>query len=101
MTSSSIFCFLMRLYLNNRKDSVGNLSRMKVLISGINATGVEIGFSFVYCCELVLNVTAKNLILTGVGRVTLHDDKQVQFEDIGGNVRSFPLLSSFMVIHMN
>ncbi len=52
----------------------GNLKKLmglKVLVSGISGLGAEI---------------AKNLILTGVGSVTIHDTKKVTWGDLSSHV---------------
>ena len=51
-------------------ETMGKLIQMKVLISGMKGLGVE---------------TAKNLILAGPGKVTIHDDHVVERKDLGAN----------------
>eukprot|EP01053_Blabericola_migrator_P001951 Blabericola_migrator_1__1950@NODE_152_length_12797_cov_95_608720_g133_i0_p2_GENE_NODE_152_length_12797_cov_95_608720_g133_i0NODE_152_length_12797_cov_95_608720_g133_i0_p2_ORF_typecomplete_len1045_score273_34ThiF/PF00899_21/3e34ThiF/PF00899_21/4_9e65UBA_e1_thiolCys/PF10585_9/7_5e62UBA_e1_thiolCys/PF10585_9/5_3e03E1_4HB/PF16191_5/6_3e17E1_4HB/PF16191_5/8_1e03E1_UFD/PF09358_10/1_4e14E1_FCCH/PF16190_5/2_2e14Shikimate_DH/PF01488_20/4_2Shikimate_DH/PF01488_20/3_8Pyr_redox_2/PF07992_14/0_073Pyr_redox_2 len=51
-------------------DTMSKLVTMRVLISGIQGAGLE---------------TAKNLILAGPGRVTVHDDTLVDQADLGSN----------------
>ena len=51
-------------------EAMAKLIHMKVLISGMKGLGVE---------------TAKNLILAGPGKVTLHDDHLVEKWDLGAN----------------
>jgi tRNA A37 threonylcarbamoyladenosine dehydratase len=56
----------------------GNLKKLmglKVLISGISGLGAEI---------------AKNLILTGLGVVTIHDTEKVDWIDLSSHVRIAP-----------
>ncbi len=51
-------------------EAMGKLIQMKVLLSGMKGLGVE---------------TAKNLILAGPGKVTIHDDHLVEKRDLGAN----------------
>jgi molybdopterin/thiamine biosynthesis adenylyltransferase len=50
-------------------DAVAKQSKCSVFLSGLGAIGVEL---------------AKNIILSGVNRFTIHDSKDVTFEDLSG-----------------
>ena len=59
--------FLMFYFLFSRLDAIKQLSKSACLISGMNGVGVEI---------------AKNIILSGVRTVTLHDDTVTTLMDL-------------------
>ena len=51
-------------------ETMAKLMNMEVLVSGLRGVGIE---------------AAKNLILLGVGSITIHDNAVVQVQDLGSN----------------
>jgi molybdopterin/thiamine biosynthesis adenylyltransferase len=50
-------------------DAVAKQSKSSVFLSGLGPIGVEI---------------AKNIVLSGVKRFTIHDERKVTFKDLSG-----------------
>ena len=65
------------------KEAMYQMSKSRVLISGMRGLGVEI---------------AKNTVLAGVKTVTVQDSNPVDYADLSSQVSlSFPLFLSFQV----
>lgn len=70
-------------------EAMKKISQSSVLISGMNGAGVEIGFDFIsFGSNYSLNFfKAKNVILSGIHVVTIHDNVNTKISDLSTQVR--------------
>ena len=96
------FCFPFYACSSKSLDAVKKLTTGSCLISGMNGAGVEIGFFatllihlfFFHKLNSLIPTVAKNIILSGVHSVTIHDTITAKIEDLSTQVCAllFPLV---------